>query len=248
MRQNIRQYEQGRYILWLRGKSMQATAKVTNGAISVRQELAVLGLTPEILYESIEFGESYRALCTPNDPPSFHGVTAWARSLRGLRESLSHLGWTKDDTGNYSTVVNPDKSLAISVATGDKETGIYDPGRPLASPKLKHPKGSMTQAAVALNRVVLYLFEDMAADAKAKADEQEAAANRITWILLKRRERDTVFAELSLASKLDGGQVSLWEHRIILEPFDVEPVVDIDDDSGDDSGDLEIDVPVRRLS
>jgi hypothetical protein len=227
---------------------MQATAKVTNGATSVRQELAMLGLTPEILYESIEFGENYRALCTPNDPPSFHGVTAWARSLRALREILASEGWTKDDAGNYSTVVNPDRSLAIAVSTGDKETGVYDPARPFASPKLKHPKGNMTKEAVNRNVVALFLFADMAADVKAKADELEAAENRTTWMLLKRREKDTVFAELSLANDFDGGQVSGWEHRIILEPFDVEPIVDIGDDSGDDSGDLEIDVPVRRLS
>jgi hypothetical protein len=225
---------------------MQAAVKVIKGEISVRQELATLGLTPEILNESTAIGESYRALCTLNDPPSFHGVTAWARTLRGLRETLSPLGWARDDAGNYSTVVNPDKSLAISVATGDKETGKYDPARPFASPKLKHPKGSMTSAAVSQN--ARYLFADMAADAKAKADALEAAEKRVTWILLKRREGDTVFAELSLASKFSNGQVAGWDRRIILEPFDVEPLVDVGDDSGDDSGDMTIDVPVRRLS
>jgi hypothetical protein len=228
---------------------MQATAKVTKGEIGVRQELAVLGLTPEILYDAVAIGESYRALCTLNDPPSFHGVTAWARTLRGMREITSPMGWTKDDAGNYSTVVSPDKSLAIAVATGDKETGIYDPARPFAYPKLKHPKGSMTRLAVSQNASVLYLFPELEADAKAKSDALEAAERRITWILLKRREGDTVFAELSLPSKFsDGGQISWWEHRIILEPFDAEPIADVGDDSGDDSGDTIIDVPVRRLS
>jgi hypothetical protein len=227
---------------------MQAFTKVTKGEIGVRQELATLGLTPEILNDAIAIGESYRALCTLNDPPSFHGVTAWARTLRGCRELLSPLGWTKDDAGNYSTVVNPDKSLAISVATGDKETGIYDLARPYACPKLKHPKGNMTRAAVGRNATVLFLFPDLEADAKAKADEQDAAEKRITWILLKRRDGDTIFAELSLPSKFsDGGQISWWERRIILEPFDVEPQADLRDDSDDDSGDAVIDVPVRRL-
>jgi hypothetical protein len=224
---------------------VDATAKVSMGAISVRQELAVLGLRPEDLAEAISLGEKYRALCTDNDPRIFQGTTAWARTLRGLRENkrLVRLGWTNDRTGNFETAVCPDKTFAISVTTGDKETGKFDPARPFIQPRLKHPKGIMTKAAVDMNA---WLFPDMAADAKRKADEIEAVEKRATWILLIHRDLNVVFAELSLASKFSSGQVEQWKHRIILEPLDVEPLIDVADDSGDDSGEAEVDVPVRR--
>src|SRR5687768_14500028 len=106
---------------------MQLFPDITRGEIDVRERLALLGLTPEDLIDGIEFGESHRALCTPDDPPSFHGVTAWARTVRGLRIGrLRNENWTADDSGNYSTLLNPDQTLAIAVATGDDETGVYD--------------------------------------------------------------------------------------------------------------------------
>ena len=224
---------------------MNVTAKVSMGAISVRQELAVLGLTPEDLADAISFGESYRALCTDNDPRIFQGTTAWARTLRGLRENkrLTRLGWTKDRTGNFETAVCPDKTFAISVSTGDKETGKYDPAFPFIRPRLKHTKGIMTKAAVDMNA---WLFPEMAADAKKKVEEIAVVEKRATWILLIHRDLNVVFAELSLASKFNAGQVEEWKHRIILEPLSVEPVPDVVDDSGDDSGEEEVDVPVRR--
>jgi hypothetical protein len=224
---------------------VNATAKVSMGAISVRQELAALGLKPEDLADAISFGEKYRALCTDNDPRIFQGTTAWARTLRGLRENkrLLRLGWTKDRTGNFETCVCPDKSYCISVSTGSKETGKYDPAFPSIKPHLKHPKGIMTQAAVEVNA---WLFPELAADAKKKAEELEALKKRATWILLLHRDGNIVFAELSLASEFSGGQVTHWRHRIILEPLEVEPLIDVADDSGDDSGEADVDVPVRR--
>src|ERR1041385_3263678 len=228
---------------------MQPFPKITTGAIGVREQLELLGLTPEDLIEAIRFGESHRALCTPDDPPSYHGVTAWARTVRGLRiGKLRHENWTKDDCGNYSTIVNPDKSLAIAVVTGDDATGIFDTAKPFSQPKLKYTKGNKTREAVERNSLNPFLFDDMAADARAKLAQIEAAENRTTWMLLRRRKKDTVYAELSLPWKFsDAGQVSSWKHRIILDPMDVERILEMLDNSGNDSGDV-IDVPVQRIS
>jgi len=222
-----------------------ATCKVTTSVIDVRHELAALGLTPEQVIEALLAGETERALCTPNDPPCFHGIVAWARSVRRFREVLLIHNWTKDDTGNFSTVVNPDKTIAISVATGDKETGIYDPARPFIRPRLKYPKGNMTREAVDRNWMHMYLFPEAEAEAKAKAKEMEAAENRITWMLVRRRESDKLFAELSLPAEFDGGHVENWRHRIIIGPLDLDPLVTTGEVS-DDGGDVSIDFEVRR--
>lgn len=226
---------------------MQAFAKVTTGEVAVREQLALLGLTPEDLIDAIKFGEGHRALCTPDDPRGFPGMTAWARTVRGLRTGrLRKAGWTKDDDGNYPTLLNPDKTLAIAVATGDDGTGIYDPNRPFDKPKLKYTKGPMTKAAVERNSETPYMWPDMEEDAQAKRKALEAAANRITWMLMRRRDGDTLFSEFSLPWEIsDAGQVDGWKHRIVLEPLDVDPMLHVLDDSGDDSGDV-IEVPVQR--
>ena len=93
-----------------------------------------------------------------------------------------------------------------------------------------------------------WLFPDMAADAKKKAEELQAAQKRATWILLIHRDENVVYAELSLASKFSSGQVEEWKHRIVLQPLQFEPLVDVADDSADDSGEGDVDVPVRRRS
>jgi hypothetical protein len=225
---------------------MQAVTKITKGEIGVREELELLGLIPEDLSGAIQFGEAHRALCTEDDPRIFHGTTAWARTIRGLRQQdrLRYAGWTKDRTGNFETFVSPDNSLAIAVMTGDKETGKHNPANPFIKPRPKHPKGIMLKGAVDTND---WLFPDLAAIAKAKAEKLEAAANRATWILLLQRDGDIVYAELSLPLKFSAGQVGDWRHRIILDPLDVEPLPFVTADSDDDDAD-NIDVPVERIN
>ncbi len=139
---------------------MEESQKVTRGEIGIRRELGKLGFKPEEIEAAIRTGESYRALCTPNDPRTFPGTTAWARTTRTLREIKGDHNWTPEEDRNFSTVVSPNGRLAVTVTTGDKGTGIYFPGQ---SPKLRHTKGVMAAAAVKRNRGG-WLFQDMAAD------------------------------------------------------------------------------------
>ena len=205
---------------------MQESQRVTRGEIGVRRELAKLGLKPDEIVEAIRSGESYRALCTPNDPRIFHGTTAWARTMRRLREVKIKQDWTPDEERNFPTIVSPNGRLAVNVTTGDKGTGVFIAGQ---SPKLKHPKGIMGETVVKRNRSG-WLFTDMAADAKAKADKLKAIEKRVTWFLLIRLEGDVVFAELSLPWIFnESGQVDTWRRRIILDPIEIERSLAIDD-------------------
>lgn len=139
--------------------------------------------------------------------------------------------WTKNDDSNLSTIINPDRSFAITVASGDDGTGRVE-----AMPQTKYPKGIATKHAVNSNQLFLFQIHD----------ENEADL-RLTWMLLRRRDVDTntVFAELSLPKAMtEEGQVEDWITRIILDPIDIEPTIDIQDDSSEPP----IEVPVRRRS
>lgn len=214
---------------------MQAAVKTS--VIEVADRLAQLGLTTDILHEAIMRGEVARDSCTANDPPCAPGFYAWAGTVRALRDILMPQGWTRNDTINYSRVISPDRSIAIAVVTGDEGTGNKD-----ANPRTKYPKGPATQAAVSSNQASL--FEEPASNEEGVAEE-EVVEEWITWMLLKKRSGDSVFAELSLPSSMTkDGQVESWQTRIILNPIVIEPNFEVEDDSLE----TPIDVPVRRRS
>ena len=199
----------------------------------VTDALAELGLTPDILNEAILRGETARDSCTANDPPNAPGFYSWAGTVRALRDILVPLGWVRNDDVNYSRIVNDELNIAIAVVTGDEATGNPD-----FSPKTKYPKGPATQAAVTVNQDSL--FSELSAPT-----EDEPEYPWITWMLLRKRSGTTVFAELSLPSAMSkDGQVERWESRIILEPMSFDPLIDLNEDSGEPP----IDVLVRRRS
>jgi hypothetical protein len=212
---------------------------VKHGIIPVTNALADLGLTHDILREAIEQGEIARASCTANDPPCVPGIYSWGSTVRSLRDILipKPYEWTKTDDGNFSTVINPDGSFQIAVLTGDLGTGLAD-----HNPTSKYPKGPMIQDAVKANQQLL-LFPAAQKAAEEAAAKQEAAENRIMWILLKRRSGDLVYAELSLPKAISkSGFVESWQVRIILNPVEVEPIAVLDDDAAGEA----IEVVVKR--
>jgi hypothetical protein len=210
---------------------MQATA-VKTSPIEIVDALAELGLTTEILIEAIRRGEIARDSCTANDAPSAPGFYAWAGTVRALRDILMPQRWTRNDNICYSRVISPDRSIAIAVVTGDDGTG-----NKAVSPKTKYPKGIATQAAVSSNQWCLF--------GESLSVEDEVLETWITWMLLKKRTGDSVFAELSLPSRMTKeGQVESWQTRIILNPILIDPNIEVDDNSSEPP----IDVLVRRRS
>jgi hypothetical protein len=226
---------------------MNSAAKVTRAPIGIRHELSLLKLKPEFFEMSLSYAEANRVACTGNDPRIFHGITAWARALRKLREILRKQGWGTANESNFELVISPDNTFAISVATGDRETGKYNPPY---EPRLRNPKGLMYRLAINVNA---WLFDDMANDAQRKTARLLEAQKRILWIFLMHREDDIVYSELSLPRKFSNRHVDGWKHRIILPPFDAPPLnegFDDSDDGGsdDDSDAQEFDVEVVRRS
>ena len=216
---------------------MGQDSAVRTGTIDVVNALAELDptLTKERLQQSMLEGETARDGCTANDPPSTPGYIAWARTVKGLRDVLIPLGWTKNDDVNFSTAISPHKGIAIAVATGDESTG-----QPQLIPKTKYAKGPATLAAVEMNKLQLELFGTSPA-----LTETGAISGPQTWMLMRRRTGDTLFSELSLP---DGagydGRIETWAVRIILEPFILEPNPFPEDDESEDP----IDIPIRRRS
>ena len=194
--------------------------------------LRLLGLTVDIIRESIMAGELAWSSCTRNDPPALGGLLRWGRTTRGLRERTIPHGWKRSEAGQLSTVVHPAGDVAIAVATGDEGTGIAE-----AVPRTKYPKGPATAAAVERNQLQLGLFD---AEIHPLGDDDAPESKVVTWLARSGRE---VRFELSLPGRIgDDDRVEDWAERILFEPLSVEPTPNLDQ-LGEA---IDIDVPVER--
>jgi len=210
----------------------------------VRWRLEGLGLTEQVLRDAVLAGELERVSCTPLDPLSYPGSSAWALTVRRLRESLIPRGWRPEDAHNLPLIVEPELGIAISVNAGSEATGMED-----LTPTTKHQKGQLLRDQVIENRRQLNLF---ATDRQFIPTPQEF--ERLTWILLVRstfnprssNEGEQVArCELSLPAQIDeGGFVSRWETRIILQPVRLDSHPAWHDGYDEEDDEVEVDVSV----
>lgn len=180
----------------------------------VEAALGRLGLAVAPLVVAVNRGHLAAISRTSNDAPNAAGFYQWNETLRTMREELTPFGFTRSDTGSYSTALRSDKRMAIAVSSGDEGTGIAS-----ANPSTKQGKGPRTIAAVSSNATQLELFPREIMMMPPPADD----IDRLTWILLFRAAATELRAELSLPVTMnDGGQISAWRERIILpsQPLD----------------------------
>ena len=218
---------------------MQEACKVHANPASAVNRLAQMGLTMEALDEAVRTGLTQASGCTENDVPMARGLTAWMKTVRGLRDQLCPLGWQKDDSANFSTVVDPTGSYAIAVAAGDAFTGLKN-----KTPSTVTDRGPMTGTAVAVNRQ-LHLGE-ISEDFRKLAGPPPRETLQ-TWYLVyyEDADDDEIRLELSLPNAVTGtNRIVSWMERIIIAPQLGAGAVAIPALGGDVSDDL--DIPVRR--
>ncbi len=220
---------------------MEAPKQVLVDPWDVNRRLAELGLTAEILTKAVEASQFARDACTENDAPNFPSIAAWNGAVRSLREDLGLEGWTRVNDTGQPLIVRPDGAFAVTPTSADENTGRQSQ----FDPKTNSSKGPRTLEKVQLNG---WLFQDMA-DSEA-ADVESINKQRMNlWMLLIHYDRalGQVRSELSRPVDVDNeGHVVGWSERIILNPFDVEPMFEAlpEDGSGPDGG--EIDIEIKR--
>ena len=133
--------------------------------------LTQLGLRREDLKKAVEVGLGYAFECTVFAPPSFRGLIAWGKTVESLRLELVQKGWSPNNSKNYATVVHPDATHAIAVASATSETGTDE------TPSTRSEKGTETRVAIARNQLS---FADI--DGSFPLPVSEATMK--TWILL----------------------------------------------------------------
>jgi hypothetical protein len=215
-------------------------SKLFSGPIECPNRLGDLGLNAEMLWNAVMRGQAASASCTVNHPPLYRGIRAWAETTSGFREVVLPLGWGRSDDGNLPLTINPTGTLAITVATGDEDTGKKD-----GNPCTKSKKGPRTSDAVKRNELQGQLFGDI----RLRPDDLKKIDGRMTWILLFHcdTEAGEVRAELSLPTKMNvEDYVDGWVERIILGSMPFGSVTIADPSDLPQTPPLEVDVKRRH--
>lgn len=200
--------------------------------------LYLLGLDEAVIEKIVLHGLAAKQACSPFSPTSYPGYTQWAETNIATRQFLAPKDWTPDDSHGFPRVVSPDGKIAITVSTGDENTGIAT-----AEPRTKYPKGPETTSAVEVNSQMV-----LPGLALAKTPERAPASRRETWMVLVTTNDFELRYELSLPKGQDKeGRVVEWAERIVFDPIEIESLPGRDDDGGDDDGIGGIDVPVERI-
>ncbi len=201
---------------------------------SALERLAEIDLLYEQLERAIIGGEIARSACTRHHPANFVGQTMWANAVKVLRDEKVPEGWTSEQDRGLPLVVHPSKAVAVTVWSGDENTG-----RPDATPKTRRAHGTVSWEVVARNRGQLWLLNGLEG-----WEEQSVSHDRLTYVLLFCRVGRRIQLELSVPLYHDEqNRVCGWAERILLDPIDLDP--GLDGEEPEDEPDIEIDVPRR---
>jgi hypothetical protein len=217
-------------------------------APDVTDGLAKLMVPASALHHAIENAYFGYARCTAHHPRNYPGIASWADGVRGLADKLKTEGWHLITLKGQPRVVNDDGSLAITVATGDENTG-RNGGQ---EPRTKSGKGRTTVESVFRNG---FLFPQMEQEAEERIRRMQV---RSLWILLLFRDMvaGKAYCELSRpvtmeqkVGKIRKQRIIGWSERIILPPVAVEPTANattLKEIQETDAKSPEINVEIKR--
>lgn len=183
-------------------------AIVREKSSDVELRLLELGLKKEQLVSIVKSCAAGHGGCTDNDPPGARGWESWRWGVRRAREELRPNGWEKDDTGNFSTVVNHERKIRLAILNADGGAGTRD-----CVPQNRSRKGPNSERVATTNRELMPGAEDWPIPA---GEIKQSLDDYCTWHLCVNIERDEVCAELALLSDFVGGYFTGFIEKIII--------------------------------
>lgn len=182
-------------------------------------KLENLGLTPSILGEIIKRSHLARSNTTDNHPNNSAGTYAWHEAVCAARDILRPLGWLKQEANNKALTVNPDRTIAIDISGGTRDTGLES-----GFPQTRNPKGKQTRMLVNHNQGQLFEF-----NTRFDHEEDHPTDEYQTWVLLYYFENSSkkkeIRYELSLPISMEHDRIVGWSERIICAPLALDEIV-----------------------
>lgn len=193
----------------------------------VRQELAALGLTAEIVKTVASAASAAKAESLEIDPCSTPGTLAYIYGVRAIRMQLLPDGWRVSRNGNVESTVNDERGIQLCFQNVDHACGDRDPqaisGKGSGSRKLIHA-GLQSE-----------LFERPATDSPAPRGMVP-----VVWVICVSTDEKRLCAEVSCPEVFQGDQFEGFSKRILVVEESLEPMPSPTKEIGDDADDFEV--------
>ena len=72
---------------------------------------------------AVAFGQEKASQISSYAPPNFRGLAAWGYTVEMLRDLFEHYDWLLSNARSFPTVVDPDGTIAVAVASGNQNVG-----------------------------------------------------------------------------------------------------------------------------
>ena len=190
-----------------------------------------------VLEGALLFGEAERRTCTENDPGILTGMIGWGRPIRYIREEMRARGWLREEPNSLPLVVSPDRTVGITVASGNEQTGNAN----ALYAATKWRKGPMMREWVEPSRQVRLPGLD-------EPDVSRYDVPEELWLLLVRRTSTHIFHELSRPTSVTpAGELRCGGARIFFSPLPIDQALPFNDAHDDEDEGFSPDVPVERI-
>lgn len=205
---------------------------IVDAAWQVRQELAAIGLTPDIVRTVALAAAGARAETLPVDPCGAAGIQAYIYGVRAIRLQLLPLGWELSRVGNVEATVNHDLGIQICFQNVDRACGIHDPAAISG-------KGSGSRELIQSGQTELFAIPGA-------GDIHVQGAAPTVWLICVSSDDNTVRAEVSCPEIFEGNQFDGFVKRLFVVDDSFGPEPEKSDLPHDDFPDFDVQVTKKQ--
>lgn len=209
----------------------QVALKIYRESFEVRQALASIGLSEEIVRRIASVAGAAKASTIEVDPSGAPGQLSYIYGVRQVRLELLPLGWRKARFNNVESTVNDDLGVQLVFQNVDRACSSKDP-------EAISGKGAASRQLVANGTA------DMFDVASVRSISKHGSTPRV-WLICFSSGAKGISAEVSCPLSFEGNQFEGFKERIWVVDENAEPSPDPQKKVGPDD-DLDLDVVISR--
>lgn len=183
--------------------------QVYSTPVERRKRLEGLGIEEQTLIVALQRGVAEKMTALFYDPRTAGGYDLYRYATRHVREQQYQRGWEIRDSNNIALVRDPINETVLIVCSGDAQTGMLIGDQP----KTKRSKGDLFLEISQVLQTDLF-GQDVIQKRRIAPPESKV------WLLLHYHEgegaKQVLRAELSRPFEAEGGMITKWAERIIL--------------------------------